>query len=103
MLSFNAVKIITSGIILALTHPECVYTAEFHLSVGYFDLKITLGFKISKSTVRFPLIHISLPEEVGVGPLVFLAGGISLPNTRCSMLMNHFLRTQESVQRAASA
>lgn len=93
MLSFTSVKIITSWIILALTHPECVYTAEFHLSAGDFDLKITLGFEISKSTVRSRLIHISLPEEVGVGPLSRSAGGILLSNARPSMLTNHFLPT----------
>lgn len=65
MLSFTRVKIITSWIILALTHPECVYTAEFHLSAGAFDLKITPGFEISKSTVRSRLIHISLSLRGG--------------------------------------
>lgn len=82
MLSFTSIKVITSWIISALTHPECVYTAEFHLSVGTFDLKITLGFEISKSTVRSRQIHISLPEEVGVGLLSCLAGGILLSNTQ---------------------
>lgn len=50
-----------------------------HVSAGDFDLKITLGFEISKSTVHSRLIHISLLEEVG--PLSSLAGGILLSNT----------------------
>lgn len=65
LLSFTSVKIITSWIILALTHPKCVYTAQFHLSAGDFDLKITLGFEILKSTVRSPLIHIFTPQGGG--------------------------------------
>lgn len=98
MLSFTSIKIIRSRVISALTHPECVYTAEFHLSLGAFDLKITLGFQISKSTGRSRLIQIPLPpRRVRVEPLSCLAGAILLLNTCHSMLMNNFLSANASV------
>lgn len=50
-------------IITDLTHQESVYTAESQLSMGAFDLKITLGFETkAKAAIRSCLIYFLLPD-----------------------------------------